>query len=882
MSGAESHAFVMADIAGSSRLWNVETAGMSAALARHDSLATATVAERSGELFKHTGDGFLARFDELEHALAAMDDYQHKLAEEAWPEPIEIRSRVGVHWGPAEPRLGDWFGPTINHLARLTDLVEPTHVVLSDAAQEACSELIGRWLEPLGSYGVADLPEPVELYEMPVRVSRGPALTVAAGRGLPSYPTSLIGRDDDVGLVTDRLRSERIVTVVGFGGTGKTRVAVDAGHRWTRWPGHRAYFVDLAAADDPLSAVGDAIGLDAAKLDGVRAPFSAIAKHLGPAPALMVLDNCEHMIDAAAETAAGLRDAAESIVILATSREPLELAGEFVHPLGALDRGAAARLLVERAASAGVTGLADDVVDDLVRAVDGLPLGIELVSARLRQVPAAELATALGSDLDALRSRRRSRERDDAVRSTRHADLRAVIEWSYQLLDPDERTLLLRLSRLPAPWPRSAAARMTPDLAPDLVEELAAKSLLVLDRNGTYRMLESVRQFGATRLAEDPVAASAADGALVDWALTIAPPVTSSAGLVFDAQRARELNEQSANLREALETAGRTGRHADRAAIVSGLWPLVVDARSRRWFDAEVSAALDEAPAGPLRQILIRLALQGQIGEFVDTARRLELVELLTTEDPERRLPVWGVVDTMDAASEIYVARLAGGDREPTRKKLTEVIDAAGRTGHTLDRAVAELFLSFSYLLDDELPTAHHLAARSAESSRACHFVPLAALAEATMAFAATSTDDADGAVELAGHAVELGAGARWEVSVRAAHAVVLGRAGRRDEAGEALDGLISLARDDGSPFMIFDAVAAVAALAALEGDGAAARAAIGHASITRTPLATALLLEAGAAVGIEPGIEQFVDVFDPTAFAARAERAETFLASVR
>lgn len=873
---AESHAFVMADIAGSSRLWNLESAGMSAALARHDGLARSTIVERSGELFKHTGDGFLARFDDLDRAFAAMDDYQQALAEERWPEPIEIRSRVGVHWGPAEQRHGDWFGPTINHLARITDLVEPTHVVVSDVARDACSDLTGRWLEPLGSYGVRDVPQPVALYELPVRTARGPALTFEAGRGLPSYPTSLVGREEDLATVTERLESHRIVTVVGFGGTGKTRVAVEAGQRWARRPGRRAWFVDLTAADDPLLAIGDAIGLSPTKLDGARSPVTSVARHLGDTPTLLLLDNCEHVIDAAADLASALRDESDSIVVLATSREPLELAGEYVHPLGELGPPDAARLLVERAATAGIDDLSADVVTRLVGAVDALPLGIELVSARLRQVPPHELAAALADDLDALRSRRRSRDRLDAGRSARHADLRAVIEWSYRLLDPDERTLLQRLSRLPAPWPRTAAARLAPELDDDLVEELVAKSLLVVGGNGTtYRMLESVRQYGAGRLDEDPEAAAAADHALVDWATEVAPPVSSVAGLVFDPQRVRELDEQSANLRVALRSAARLGRHHDQAAIVTGLWPMVIDARARRWYDREVADALATAPDGATKEILVRLSLQGQIGEFVDADRKVELVETLERADPDHRSPVWAVVETMDAAADIIVTRVTGGDREPIRQRLAAVIADADRTGHVLDRAVAELFLCFSHVLDRETDPARALAERAGASARACNFVPLAALADAALAYAGRG-DDAD--VDLARRAVVLGQNARWETSILAIEAVVLRRADRPEEASRALDGLVARARDDGSPFLIFDALATSALLAAVDGDRDDALEALSRSSITRTPLTMAILLEAAALLGVDPPIEGLAAVFDPVAFAERARAAEDHL----
>ena len=542
-------AFVMADIAGSSRFWNREQTAMSAALARHDEIAADTVGAHDGEIFKHTGDGFLARFGSVASAMAAMDDYVTALVGEPWPAPIELRSRVGIHWGEAEPRDGDWFGSTINHLARVTDLVEPSHIVLTDPAKQTCDPLPARLLEPLGVFAVRDVPGSLMLYALPLGAGYGPALTGAAGKGLPRSPTALLGRDDDVAALVARVKDHSLTTIVGFGGAGKTHLATEVAERWLGIADGVAHFVDLASAVDPVAALADAIGLPPAKLDLEGSPYPVIAKHLGARPTLVVVDNCEHVIDEAAALCEALLEASSTTTVLATSREPLELRGEAVHQLGGLPAEAAAELLRARADLVGVPSPDDVTLRRLVKAVDALPLGIELVVARLRQLPADELATALESDVDALRSRRRRRDSRDEGSGARHATLRSVIEWSVRLLADDERTLLYRLSQLPTVWTRDTAARLAPEYDDDLVDELAAKSLVTMDRDGGMRMLETVRQFCHGEL--EGAEAERADAALVAWALSAAPPVTSVAGLSFDDQRTRVLSEQSPNFRAA-------------------------------------------------------------------------------------------------------------------------------------------------------------------------------------------------------------------------------------------------------------------------------------------------------------------------------------------
>jgi predicted ATPase/class 3 adenylate cyclase len=875
----------MGDIAGSSRLWNRHAELMSEALATHDRLASASIGDAGGTMFKHTGDGFIAAFDDVSAALNAMTSYQTNLASEAWPPSVDVRSRVCIHHGPAEARDGDYFGATINHLARLTDLVEPTHVVLSSSAVGALTDgLAASSLEPLGAYPVKDVPDPVALFSAPLGTAVGPALSRAAGRGLPQFETAFVGRDEDVAKLAALVEGERLLTIVGFGGMGKTRLAVELASRWSVTHGAPAHLVDLTSAADPMMAVATAIGFPVARLSDGPPPIDAVAKYLGTAPVLLVMDNCEHVIDDAATACDDLRAAVPALTIVATSREPLELDGEAIHNLQMLEPETAVELLQRRAATVGVDEVAADTARQLVDAVDAMPLGIELVVARLRQVPPDELVAALATDLDALRSRRRTRGRgrgSDAAGTTRHATLHSMIEWSYDLLDADEQELLLKLSRFPAPFPRNAPAMIAPHLDPDLVEDLVAKSLVSPVRS-QFRMLESVRQFCDTKLAADSAMATDAAGSLVDWALAFAPPVDTVVGLTFDAQTTRTLNEQTANLQAALAAAAELGRIDDEAGLVSGLWQLSTDGSALSWFDAQVASTLERATQSPLREILIRIGLQTHLGDPASSDREVQLVAQLEELDPARELPVWRIVTATAELRNVLINRFIGGDPLPPRTELLRVVSEAGDAGYALDESLSALFLSYSYLVNDDPQLALQSADRSADAGRRCNFPPLVALADASAAMALAFGGDDLAGLTRAESAAPLSEGARWESSVRATRALLNLRLGRVDTARPLVVDLIDFVLEDRNASLIFDAVVTVAALRHAEGNTEATHEALDQLSLPRTPVTTAAMLDLAQQSGFDLGVERFLESLDAAMLAARGVRAGTYLEAVR
>jgi predicted ATPase/class 3 adenylate cyclase len=546
--GSRTATFLMSDIAGSTRLWEEQREAMVVALAAHDVMLRLAVEEAGGTVFKTTGDGMLAAFDDAESAVTAAIEGQHALDRHDWPETGRLHVRMAIHTGSAEVRDGDFFGRALNRVARLMAIGHGDQVLVSGTTMALVAGGLPNAFEliDLGEHGLRDLDRAEHVYQLagPGLRREFPPLRTTAEHptNLRPQATSFVGRERELAQIGRLLARSRVVTLVGVGGTGKTRLELQAAADALEHYRDGAWLVELAPLSDPelvAGEIGHALGV---QLDPGRPPIETIVDFLRSKDLLLLLDNCEHLIAAAADAAQRLVGSCQSLTLLATSREPLGVDGEAIVAVPSLalpdaadehdaeplsdedlidraDRSEAVRLFVERAAATLPTFSLDRsnvrAVVEICRRLDGIPLALELAAARVNVLSADEIAQGLGDRFRLLTGGRRT-----AV--PRQRTLQALIDWSWDLLDDDDRRLLRRLSVFAGGWTLDAAAAVAFEEATvdgtlvsggssasarfaaiDGLGRLADRSLVAVDHEGStrYRMLETIRQYAADKLA---------------------------------------------------------------------------------------------------------------------------------------------------------------------------------------------------------------------------------------------------------------------------------------------------------------------------------------------------------------------------------------------
>jgi predicted ATPase/class 3 adenylate cyclase len=502
--------FLFTDIEGSTRLWAEYPAGMARVLAAHDALLANAVAEAGGTVFKHTGDGMCAVFPSVSGGLWAAAAAQRAFFAMELQEIVQLRVRMAVHAGGAEHRGDDWFGPALNRTARILALAHGGQVLVSAAAYELACDTAVKGLSFLdrGSHRLRDLEHPEHAWQLladglerdfpPLRSFETPR------KRLPTYLTPFVGRGDELAMLRALVDEARIVTLVGSGGAGKTRLAAEAGAALIdRFPDGVWMFelAGLTSADGLEASMSSTLGLS--EVSGLS-PADVLFDTLAAWRALLIIDNCEHLTDAVARLVERLVSTSLGLVVLTTSREPLCVAGEHVVTVGAMAADDAVRLFADRAAGLHHTsspyGLDNVVVGRICERLDHMPLAIELAAARTVAMTPAEIEARLSQRFDLLTTR-------SGDRSRRHASLERVVDWSDELLDADHQALFVRLGVFAGSFDAHAAHRVCwPDddlAALGMLEDLVAKSLLTVTWPGdhtSYRMLETMRQYGARHI----------------------------------------------------------------------------------------------------------------------------------------------------------------------------------------------------------------------------------------------------------------------------------------------------------------------------------------------------------------------------------------------
>jgi predicted ATPase/class 3 adenylate cyclase len=519
--------FVFTDIEGSTRRWEREPAAMQTALQRHDALMRAAIGAHRGHVFKTIGDAFCAAFADPHDAIAATLSAQRALAAEDFSAVNGLHVRAAVCTGTAECRDGDYFGPTLNRVARLMAIGHGGQVLVSAATAGHVESALppSAKLRDLGEHRLRDLAQPEYVYQLvaPGLAAEFPALRSLDPRrnNLPVQVKSFVGREREISQIAELIDAHRLVTLVGPGGVGKTRTSLHVAAHLLDVSVDGVWLVELAplsSGDYVASTVAEALGL---ALPAEGDSLGHLVEALKERKALLVFDNCEHVVDESARVIAAILRTCPRVKVLASSRQSLGIDGEEIFKMPSLETprddgtgrlsvaeamdSAAVGLFVDRARSIERRfSLTDDnapIVADICRRLDGIPLAIELAAARVQVLNPQQLRVRLDERFRLLTGGSR-----DAL--PRQQTLRATIDWSYDLLEQPERELFRRLGIFVNGFTLEGAEAVAAGEDAgvfDGVASLVAKSLVLAEPDGEslrYRFLESTRAYALERLAD--------------------------------------------------------------------------------------------------------------------------------------------------------------------------------------------------------------------------------------------------------------------------------------------------------------------------------------------------------------------------------------------
>jgi predicted ATPase/class 3 adenylate cyclase/DNA-binding CsgD family transcriptional regulator len=835
---------LLADVEGSTRLWETQPEQMSVAMARMNQTVSETIATHGGvrPVEQGEGDSFVAAFARASDAVACALKLQRA--------PLApIRLRIGIHTGEIQLRdEGNYAGPTINRTARLRDLGHGGQTLLSGATEALVLDGLPDdvWLSDLGTHPLRDLPRPERVIQLchPDLVNDFPPLRVAkavVSQCLPVQFTSFVGRESDIAQVRDLVIKNRLVTLTGAGGVGKTRMAIQVAGQLFGDFSDGAWYVDLAPITDP-----DLVPITSARALGLpdqpgRSTTDTLRRFVADRQMLVVLDNCEHLLDASATLMLALLEAGPKLSLLATSREPIGVAGELswrVPSLPLADK--AIELFVDRACRARPDFVVTDdnaaTVTEICRRLDGVPLAIELAAARVRALSLTEI-------LDSLHDRFRLLTGGARTAVRRQQTLRASVDWSHALLTEPERVLFRRLAAFMGGFDLDGAQSVCGGgdveryQVLDQLALLVDKSLVVADESGSrtrYRLLETMRQYALEKLGESGEA-DVVRTRHRDYYTALAANLDAPASDDYE-QRLEQAETEIDNLRAAFGWSRENSDIELALALASSLQPLW-QARSRLreglgWFDTAL-ADLDAhqpgvAPAVRARALADRATLglwvapaesQDQAQQALAIARDIDdaalLIRALTAcgyiaayFDLEAARPFlaeatglardlgdrWRLTQILVAQ---VVAALAARDSIAARAAAQEGRDLADAIGDRFDARRCRWYLGVAQLTQGDLTGAAAQFAAVADEAEAAHdeiwradsLVGLC-VARAYQGDTAAARSTADAAVEATAELGGLKAGAAYHALALAALAA--GDVTTAQEATEAAQPLLN------------------------------------------------------------------------------------------
>jgi predicted ATPase/class 3 adenylate cyclase len=525
--------FLFTDIEGSTKLSQQFPDKLPAALEKHNSILTKAIESNNGFIFQIVGDAFHSAFGNSEDAFKAAVEIQINLANEKWDEAV-ITVRIGIHSGYAEWNGKDYMGYiTLARTARVMSAAYGGQILVSNDAYanlDLPKPGLGKEVEDfsfrdLGERRLKDVIQPIRLYQIVgpgLREDFPPLMTLdARPNNLPVQLTSFIGREKELKYLKDELKQNRLLTLTATGGAGKSRLSLQAGADLIDDFANGVWFVELAAVSDPEFLTAEIINALGIKEEPKKTPEETLVDHLKDKEILIILDNCEHLINACADLTERLLSSCPKLKIIATSREALNCSGEQIFRIPALTHPEpnskdtpeqltqyeSVRLFIERALSVNpkfrVNNDNAPALSEVCSRLDGIPLAIELAAARIKILSIEKIYERLDDRFKLLTGGKRTA-------LPRQQTLRALIDWSYDLLTENEKILWSSLSVFSGGWTLEAAEEICSDETInkndiiDLLSELAEKSIIIYNElKERYNILETIKQYGREKLENE-------------------------------------------------------------------------------------------------------------------------------------------------------------------------------------------------------------------------------------------------------------------------------------------------------------------------------------------------------------------------------------------
>ena len=573
--------FLFTDIEGSTALLSrLGTEKYADVLDKHHRVIRKSLTVHAGVEVDTQGDAFFAVFASPSRCAAAAISIQQSLASTAWPGGEQVRVRIGLHHGEAAETANGPVGYDVHRAARIAAVAHGGQILVSETAAALLRDSLAASAEllDLGPQRLKDMGRPEHIFQLvaegltrqfpPLRTLNNPALA----NNLPEQASRFIGRERELAQVRSLLESSRVLTLTGPGGSGKTRLALQLAADLLDGSGDGVWLVELAGIADEAGVVPAIAETLHVSVQQSRPLIESLVDALAPLRMLIVLDNCEHLVEACANAVDTLVRRCPGVQLLCTSREPLGVTGEAIYRVPSLSLpddddqelagSDAVALFLDRAIAQGVAEVLDDdalpLLASVCRRLDGMPLAIELAAARLRTLSLSDI-------FDRLDQRFRLLTGGSRGALPRQQTLRATVDWSYSLLDRAEQTVLRRLSVFVDGFDLTAAEGVVGfddigalDVA-ELVASLVDKSLVIAEPSGPsyrYRLLETIRQFAAERMVEaGDGEATAAATAHCDYYLSLAEQASPHTYLPEQGEWFRRLRSDDGNLLRAIQHA---------------------------------------------------------------------------------------------------------------------------------------------------------------------------------------------------------------------------------------------------------------------------------------------------------------------------------------